>query len=248
MIDRAVDESVPLAVEQLLYRQLYRFIADQITAGTLTAGDRLPAERDLGKRFAVGRTTVRRALAELERDGLVESFVGRGTFVSSGPVSESNALVSLTALGAARGLTTTSRVLRAETRPATADEAEAFETAPGSELFQLERLRLLDGYEFALGDSLVPVARVPNISTVDFSTASLYETLRYAGAEPIRAEYTISAAAADERTAHLLAIAPGDAVLLASTATFDHSRLVETSTVRYRADRYRMQTVLTKPR
>lgn len=126
--------------------------------------------------------------------------------------------------------------------------ATRFEIAPGSELFHLERLRLLDGYEFAWADSVVPVARVPNISTVDFSTASLYETLREAGAEPIRAEYTIWAATADEQTAHLLAISPGDAVLVAATATFDHSRLVETSIVKYRADRYRMQTVLTKPR
>jgi DNA-binding GntR family transcriptional regulator len=236
-----------LAAQQPLYRQLYRVIADQVATGALIHGDRLPPERDLCKRFRVGRATVRRALAELEADGIIESFVGRGTFVSAGPVSESNVLEGLAELAAARGLTVTSRVLRAETCPATPEEGELFRVAPGSPMFHLDRVRLLDGYEFAFAETRVSEARIPEISSVDFSTASLYEVLAQADAEPVRAEYTIWATPADDRMARLLAINPGEAVLMSTTSAYDRNRrLVEVSVVTYRADRYRMRTVMTK--
>jgi DNA-binding GntR family transcriptional regulator len=135
----------------------------------------------------VGRTTIRRALAALERDGLIESHPGRGNFVSGGPLSESNALVSLGELAAARGLKTTSDVRRADVRRATLEEADLFGIAPGAKLLDLERLRYLDGQEFALAESLVPLSIAPGIETVDFRTASLYAELGSRNALPVRA-------------------------------------------------------------
>ncbi|NMH95991.1 FadR family transcriptional regulator [Pseudonocardia sp. K10HN5] len=53
--------------------------------GTLGPGSQLPTERDLVERLAAPRSAVRRALAALERDGLVVRHVGRGTFVTEPP-------------------------------------------------------------------------------------------------------------------------------------------------------------------
>ena len=83
--------------EPLRYQRVYRSIAERIASGELSKGDRLQGERDLSAAFGVGRTTVRRALAELQRDGLVESLPGRGSFVAGGPLSDSNVLVGLAA-------------------------------------------------------------------------------------------------------------------------------------------------------
>ncbi|MBT4486653.1 MAG: FadR family transcriptional regulator, partial [Rhodospirillaceae bacterium] len=62
-------------------------IVDQLRAliagGTLKPGDRLPSERDLCKRFGVGRTSVREALKPLIAMGLLEGRVGSGTFVAA---------------------------------------------------------------------------------------------------------------------------------------------------------------------
>ena len=57
-------------------------IIDLISRGILKPGDRLPSERDLCKRFGVGRTSLREALRSLTVMGILESRVGEGTFVS----------------------------------------------------------------------------------------------------------------------------------------------------------------------
>jgi GntR family transcriptional repressor for pyruvate dehydrogenase complex len=60
-------------------------IRDLITSGRLRPGDRLPAERDLAKILAVGRSTVREAIRALESLGVLESRAGEGTFLAAVP-------------------------------------------------------------------------------------------------------------------------------------------------------------------
>ncbi|MDM7941001.1 MAG: FadR/GntR family transcriptional regulator [Hydrogenophaga sp.] len=57
-------------------------ILTQLQAGHWKAGDRLPTERELAEGYGVSRTTVRRALADLKQQGLIEQTVGSGTFVA----------------------------------------------------------------------------------------------------------------------------------------------------------------------
>src|SRR3954447_19785084 len=52
-------------------------IRKAIVAGDVSEGERLPNERDLAERFAVGRPTVREALRSLEALGIVEIRPGR---------------------------------------------------------------------------------------------------------------------------------------------------------------------------
>lgn len=67
-----------------LYEQIVRQIEDSILKGELTAGNQLPAERDLAKQFGVSRTAVREAIKSLQEKGLVDAYPGRGTFVTNG--------------------------------------------------------------------------------------------------------------------------------------------------------------------
>src|ERR1700733_5092664 len=60
-------------------------IADDIGAGRLAVGDRLPPQRNLAQRLAVDFTTVARGYVEAQKRGLIESKVGRGTFVLPAP-------------------------------------------------------------------------------------------------------------------------------------------------------------------
>ena len=67
-----------------LYEQIVQQIEESIRKGALKAGDQLPAERELAQRFGVSRTAVREAVKSLAEKGLVESFSGRGTFITDG--------------------------------------------------------------------------------------------------------------------------------------------------------------------
>lgn len=64
-----------------LSEDISRQIAHRIETGDLTVGDRLPPERQLVEDFGASRTVIREALRSLAARGLIESYVGRGTFV-----------------------------------------------------------------------------------------------------------------------------------------------------------------------
>ncbi len=70
-------------IEASAAERLARALADDIVEGRLAGGDRLPAHRDLADRLQIGRGSVTRAYALLERRGLTRSVRGRGTFVAS---------------------------------------------------------------------------------------------------------------------------------------------------------------------
>ncbi|HET6481972.1 MAG TPA: winged helix-turn-helix domain-containing protein [Actinoplanes sp.] len=71
--------------EGAAYRQLASLLRDRIRGGELQAGQRMPSEKDLHDEFGLARETVRRALAVLRSEGLIEIRHGLGTFVAELP-------------------------------------------------------------------------------------------------------------------------------------------------------------------
>jgi DNA-binding LacI/PurR family transcriptional regulator len=65
-----------------VYRKLRTVLADRISSGEWRPGDRISPEGVLADTFKVSRTTIRRALSGLERDGMILRFPGKGTFVN----------------------------------------------------------------------------------------------------------------------------------------------------------------------
>jgi GntR family transcriptional regulator len=237
---------MPLSeASQPLYHRVYLEISKEISSGALQPGDRLPSERWLCDELGVSRATVRRAIEELTADGLVEGR-GRGSFVTSDALAEpAGTLMSLSELGRSRGLEASARVLDARVRAATIDEAETFAIAPGAELFELHRLRMLDGLPISLDHNRVPLRLAPELTELDFTSASLYEALERAGNPPRRADYELEARGADAPEAELLGLAPDAPVLFATTVALGaQGRVVDLGRTVYRADRYRFQATL----
>jgi DNA-binding FadR family transcriptional regulator len=75
---------VPEKKERLGDR-LYGQILEQIAAGTLRPGDKLPSENELSRAFNVSRPVIRQALVRLQADGLVATRKGLGTIVQNAP-------------------------------------------------------------------------------------------------------------------------------------------------------------------
>ncbi|MER6099572.1 winged helix-turn-helix domain-containing protein [Streptomyces sp. NPDC001728] len=81
MTDRSqIPEFAPQG-PQLVYVAVADHIAARISAGELTPGARLPAERDLAEEYGVAYLTVRRAARVLRERGLILTVHGKGTFV-----------------------------------------------------------------------------------------------------------------------------------------------------------------------
>ena len=66
-----------------IYTQIVRQIKTMILEGTLKEGDALPSMRNLAMQLRNSNITTKRAYEELERDGYIETYTGKGSFVSA---------------------------------------------------------------------------------------------------------------------------------------------------------------------
>lgn len=228
-----------------LWIQAVDHILADIAEGRLVAGMRLPPERELCTRLGISRVTLRKALQSLVETGVLTASHGRGWYVAAVPRSTdwSNSLESFSETADRMGLTASSRILRSEVVPATLDEAEELSIAPGTALFHLERVRLLNQVPIAIDDSRVPAALVPGLEAVDFTQASLYQQLSSAGLDLHRADSSIEAKSADDYLATNLQIELGKPVLVMHQLVVDSGdRPIFASSIRYAGERYRLRT------
>jgi GntR family transcriptional regulator len=234
------------------YVQVAARLWDDITARGAKAGDRLPSERSLATRYAVSRDTLRAALAELANRGLLESAAARGWFVTKNDQAVTPAgghtVEGFADYALKHGLATRSRVLESGTRPATVNEAEMLRIGPGAALFEMRRLRFLDGLVVVLEHNRVPLALCPLLADTDFTAASLYATLRSASPAqfPRVADYSVMARQPEAHERELLEIDDGTPVLVAEQLTFNQDgRPLELTMQVYRGDRYRFRASIT---
>ncbi len=68
---------------QPIYEQIVSQIKNQILTKELTAGEALPSMRVLAKELKVSVITTKRAYEELEKEGLIESYTGKGSFIKA---------------------------------------------------------------------------------------------------------------------------------------------------------------------
>lgn len=71
-----------LSDDRPIYQQLYEQLTERIVSGTFPVGGKLPAVRDLAAEAGVNPNTMQRALADLERDGLLYTQRTAGRYVT----------------------------------------------------------------------------------------------------------------------------------------------------------------------
>lgn len=76
-----------------IYEQLYKRVVELTVKKQLRPNDRLPSVRELAKELGVNPNTVSKAFQNLERDGIIYSLAGRGSFISdkNGDIIKQNA-------------------------------------------------------------------------------------------------------------------------------------------------------------
>ncbi|GIH26562.1 transcriptional regulator [Acrocarpospora phusangensis] len=228
-----------------LWIQAVNLIKDQLGTGALKPGSRLPPERELCERLGISRVTLRKALSTLVEEGILSASHGRGWYVAPSATAREwpNSLESFTETARRMGLAPSSTVLRQEVVPANLDEAEQLSIAPGTPLFVLERVRLLNGVPTALDLTQIPAELVPGFADLDFRAGSLYEHIAAAGLDLAKANATIEAREADADLAARLQLEEGKPVLVMRQLVLSSvDRPLFSSMVSYRGDRYRLRT------
>ena len=73
-----------------IYSQIIDGFKDQILAGVLQNGDKLPSVRDLAQQLSINPNTIQRAYRELEMQGWIATVAGKGCFVCGVPATDSH--------------------------------------------------------------------------------------------------------------------------------------------------------------
>lgn len=198
-----------------LWTSIRDTLTHEIAAGQYRAGDKLPTEADLSKRFDVNRHTIRRALTDLSESGLVYARRGAGVFVTQTstdyPIGRRVRFnQSITALGRTPGR----KVLLHETRAADQKEAEALGLPVGAPVHVSEGLSLVDEEPVAMSRGVFPGERFPDFLKTLRERELVTATFKVYGIEDYtRSSTRINAKLATPTLALHLRIAQGAPIL-----------------------------------
>jgi GntR family transcriptional regulator len=214
-------------------------IRDGILAGQWRAGSQLPGELDLARRIGVSVITVRQALADLTREGLVRRERARGTFVTwSGPVKrpinldiDAANLVNINAEG------TSFKVLHVETVAPTPEIRRDFNLEPNEKITKVTRVRMAYGRPLAFVNSYVPagvLGKVPRDRLLKQPLTTIIEDrlrIKVAGLKLV-----VSAKLSDQQVSAHLEIPTGSPVLFVERNYFYKKKIVLRTAGFYRSD------------
>lgn len=192
----------------------------------------LPSENELAAAFKVSRVTVRQALDELHRKGLIFREKGRGSYARAQHIAGVTGFGSFTSEVEEAGSRPSSRFVGFETVASLPVEMQrhlADVPVAKDGFFVLSRVRCVDDRPVAFEEAYLDAGKFPGLSRADVETGSLYAAMkRLWGYEPAWADAAIEPGVADARIAGLLEIPVGAPVVVAWRVTSsEHDEVLE---------------------
>lgn len=222
-----------------LYLQLKKSIEDAVRRGVIGPGDALPSERDIAQKADVSRVTVRKAVQDLVRGGVLVQRHGSGTFVAPRMARVEQSLSRLTSFTedmARRGMSARSLWLDRGLYAPSPDEIMVLGLSAKELVARVARLRMANDTPLAIERASLSANVLPDPETV---SSSLYTALEETGHRPVRAVQRISAANLGEADAALLKVPAGCASLNIERISYLSSgRVIEFTRSIYRGDAY----------
>lgn len=232
-----------------LYLQLRDHIAESIQSGQLKPGNPLPSERDLAEFSGMSRITIRKAVQELVREGLIIQRQGSGTSVSPSFNRVEQSLTRLTSFSedmALRGKTVRTQWLDRGLFTPSVNETVALGLKPHSLVARISRLRIADDRPLAIERAAMSPDYLPDPEKIGHS---LYAHLDSRGFKPVRAIQRITAINLAAEDAALLEMEPGSAGLSIKRISYlGTGQVIEFTQSKYRGDAYEFVAELEIPR
>jgi len=219
-----------------LWRQIARIVESEIAAGSPAPGGKLPTEAQFSQRFGVNRHTVRHALEELERAGLLRMEQGRGSFVAEdvldyivGPRTRFSEWIRR------HNKEPSGKILQLRIVAASAAVAAGLGIRAGARVVLFERLGLADGVPVSLSLHHFPAARLRGLLPALQATDGITAALRRIGVHDYLRQVTrVSARLPDPQEAELLRTPRNRPLLVTEAINVDREgNVIEFGAARY---------------
>jgi len=176
--DLVINKNSPIP----LYYQIEEYFRKKVKNNEIIEGCQIPTEKELMQALGVSRITVRKAMDNLLRDGLIEIRKGHGTFVATKQFYEPVAGIrSYTEEALKQGFTPSTKILKLQKIKPPEDVAKNLNISEKDNVYEIIRLRLLDQKPTGYDVTYIPEIYVPGLSKDDFKEygkgQSLYNLL-----------------------------------------------------------------------
>jgi GntR family transcriptional regulator len=234
-----------------LYTQIRETIRRRVLDGTYAPHTQMPSEAQMMDSFGVSRITVRQALADLQREGLIFKIAGKGSFVAK-PKAFQN-LSRLQGFGEAMapaGYETFSQVLSSRSVPATEAVARNLHIKQGATVYEIQRLRFLNREPISVDVSWFPLALGRRLAREDLPSRDIFVILENDyGHALTHADVSIEAISASETLGRQLRTPEGAPLLRIERLTYAGDQPLDYEHLFYRGDafQYRLRIDRTGP-
>jgi GntR family histidine utilization transcriptional repressor len=220
------------------YQRLKAYLSNQIEAGGLKPGDRLPSEQELVRLFSVSRMTANRAFNELEAEGAITRVQGLGSFVAIHKTQ--SAVLEIRDIAAeirARGQAYRCEPVRIE-RPRTEAMNRLLGLAPSSEHYRSCLVHYAEDLPIQIEDRFVNPKFAPGYIDQDFTQGTPYQYLMSL-ASLQAAEHVFEAHLPSPEAAKWLRIAPISPCLVLRRRTWSLNMVASVAILTAPNSRYR---------
>lgn len=224
-----------------MYAQIKELVRGKIMDGTYQSHQQLPSESEMMSSFNVSRITVRQALSDLQKEGLVFKVQGKGTFISK-PKAFQN-VTRLQGFGEAMssmGYETYSQVVSIKFQSASRAVAMRLDISEGDSVCELRRIRFLNREPVSLDVTYVSDAIGKRLQKEDLASRDIFLILEndYGYSLDV-AQLQIEAILADETLAHHLRVQEGSPILRIERLTYSTDKKpIDFEYLYYRGDAF----------
>lgn len=223
-----------------MHTQIREIIRRRVLDGTYAPHSQMPSESQMMEAFAVSRITVRQALGDLQKEGLIFKVPGKGSFVAK-PKAFQN-LSRLQGFGEAMspsGYETFSQVLSMRRVTATDIVARRLMLKPAAPVFEIQRLRFLNREPISVDLSYFRPEMGKRLAQEDLPTRDIFLILENDyGLALTHADVQIEAISAEEDLARHLRIEEGSPLLRIERLTYANEQPVDFEFLYYRGDAF----------
>lgn len=223
-----------------LHTQIREVLRRRILDGSYPPHSQMPSESRMMAAFGVSRITIRQALGDLQKEGLIFKVMGKGSFVAKPKAFQS--LSKLQGFGEAMapsGYETFSMLLSAREVEASQVVAQRLALAPGEAVFEIQRLRYLNREPISVDVSYFALALGQRLVQEDLATRDIFVILENdLGHDLTHADVQIEAISADPSLARHLDISEASPLLRIERLTWAGERPIDFEFLYYRGDAF----------